>query len=227
MMTYIPAMGLYALISQRTEMTTCTIGFLVFDDVEELDFIGPLEVFNTMADIAAKADMGSTGKTLFLSLSGKDVTGTRGLPIAVDYGLADAPELDVLCVPGGGGISRKICNRELLDRIASKAPECTWIAGLNSGITLLCAAGLTANKTLAPHGSTRCSFTGPGPKSAEHATSAYVRDGNLLTSTGVPAGIDLSLWLIGRLHSIPLALATQRAISHQRQPANIALAKSL
>ncbi len=204
-------------------MTTCTIGLLVFDDVDELDFIGPLEVFNTMDDIAAKTGIGSANKTLFISLSGKDIIGTKGLRIAVDYALFDAPQLDVLCVPGGRGLSRKIHNRELLDWIASKAPECTWIAGLNAGVNLLSAAGLTGNKKLATHWFAQHDFAQAGFRNDKNAHPAYVRDGNLLTSTGVSSGIDMSLWLIGRLHSIPLALATQKAINHQRQPANIAL----
>jgi len=203
-------------------MTTCTIGFLVFDDVDELDFIGPLEVFNTMTDIAAKTSIGSANKTLFISLSGKDIIGTKGLRIAVDCALVDAPELDVLCIPGGRGLSRGVNNKELLDRIATTAPECAWIAGLNAGVILLSAAGLTKNKKLATHWPARHGFTQTGFRGEANARSTYIRDGNLLTSTGISSGIDMSLWLIGRLHSIPLALATQKAMDHQRQPANIA-----
>ena len=204
-------------------MTTRTIGFLVFDEVDELDFIEPLEVFNTMADIAAKTGIKSVNKTVFISLGGTDIIGTNGLRIAVECALGDAPELDVLCIPGGRGLSRQIYNRKLLDWIASKARECTWIAGLNAGIILLSAAGLTGNKKLAAHWSARHDFVQTDFRSKKNTLPTYVRDGNLLTSTGVPCGIDMSLWLIGRLHSIPLALATQRAINHQRQPANIAL----
>ena len=206
-------------------MTTCTIGFLVFDDVEEPDFIGPLEVFNTMSDIASRTGNSSFNTTVFMSLSGKDIIGTQGLHIAADCALVDAPELDVLCISGGRGIGREIYNTELLDWLATNAPKCSWIAGLNAGVVLLSAAGLTRNKKLATHWSARHDFTELDFKSPAYTPSNYVCDGNLLTATGVPAGIDMSLWLIGRLHSIPLALATQRAINHQRQPPNITLAQ--
>ncbi len=186
---------------EKNKMTTYTIGLLVFDDVEELDFIGPLEVFNTMNDIAAKTDVDATNKTVFISQSGKDITGTRGMRISMDCSLVDAPELDVLCIPGGSGAAREIYKKQLPDWIAATASRCTWVAGLNTGVILLTAAGLTGGKKLT------------------NARSAYVRDGNLLTSTGTTAGIDMCLWLTGRLHSIALALATQRNMNHQRQPA--------
>jgi len=196
-------------------MTTYTIGFLLFDDVEELDFIGPLEVFNTMNDIAGRTDTDAANKTIFISQSGKNIIGTQAMRISMDCALSDAPELDVLCIAGGCGVSREIYNKELLEWLAAKAPECTWIAGLSTGVILLSAAGLTGDKRLATHW---CA-TEPDFKAMTIARPAYVRDGNLLTSTGVSAGIDMCLWLIGRLHSIPLALATQRAMDHQREPA--------
>ncbi len=208
-------------------MTTYTIGFLVFDQVEEFDFIGPLEVFNTMNDIAARTGNCCANKTLFISPSGTDITGTRGMRISVDCALADTPELDVLYIPGGDGMSREIHNKTLLEWLGKTAPECTWIAGLSTGVILLNAAELTGNKKLATHWSARCDFNKTGFSSKSTARATFVRDGNLLTSSDVSTGIDMSLWLTGRLHSIPLALATQRAINHQRQPAPAAFAHGL
>ncbi len=208
-------------------MTTHTIGFIVFDDVEELDFIGPLEVFNTINDIAAKTCKNSKNKILFLSPSGKDVIGTRGLRIAVDYALTDTPELDVLCVPGGGGVSREVHSKTLPEWLGAMAPRCTWIATFNTGVNLLAAAGLTVKKNLATHWSDRCDFDKTGINAKSATRSTFVRDGNLLTASGVSTGIDMSLWLTGRMHSISLALATQRTLDHQRQPTPTAFAHGL
>jgi len=205
-------------------MTTYTIGFLVFDGAEELDFIGPLEVLNTMNDIAARTGNCCANETLFISPSGTDITGTRGMRISVDCALADAAELDVLYIPGGGGISREIHNKTLLEWLGATVPQCTWIAGLSTGVILLTAAGLTGNKKLATHWSARFDFNKSGFTSKSAARATFVRDGNLLTSSDVSTGIDMSLWLTGRLHSIPLALATQRALNHQRHPAHEAFA---
>jgi len=186
-------------------MATYTIGFLVFDNVDEFDFIGSLDVFNTMNDIAAKTGKRAANKPLFLSQSGAEITGTQGMRITVDCALVDAPELDVLCIPGGCGVHHQKNNRQLLDWIAAMAAQCTWVTGLNSGVILLSAAGISSGKKA----------------TTDHST--YVRDGNLLTASDVSTGIDMCLWLTGRLHSIPLALATQRAMDHHRQPARIAL----
>ncbi len=200
-------------------MATYTIGFLLFDDVEELDFVGPLEVFNTSNDIAGKTGNIARNTTVLMSQSGRDIIGTRGMKISVDCALGDAPGLDVLCIPGGKGVRNEIHNKELLDWIAAKAPECTWLASVSTGIFLLSAAGLTNSKKLATHWSAKDEFVELGLKGDIIAPSRYIRDGNLLTSAGAAASIDMCLWLTGQLHSIPLALATQRAIQHVREPA--------
>jgi len=200
-------------------MTTYTIGFLLFDDVEELDFVGPLEVFNTSNDIAGKTGKAAHNKTVLMSLSGRDIIGARGMNISVDCALDDAPKLDVLFVPGGKGVRNEIHNKELLEALGAKAPECIWLASAGTGIFLLSAAGLTNSKKLATHWSAKDEFIEMGLKGDIIAPARYVRDGNLLTSAGAPASIDMCLWLTGQLHSIPLALATQRAIQHVREPA--------
>ena len=199
-------------------MTTYTIGFLLYDDVEELDFIGPLEVFNTSNDIARKTGKDSYSDTILMSLSGRDIVGTKGMRINVDYALEDAPDLDVLCVPGGRGVRAQLQNKELLDWISTKAADCTWTACVGTGIFLLSAAGLVGNKKLATHWSAQDEFAELNLKGSLSTPSRYIRDGNLLTSSGASASIDMCLWLNGRLHSISLAAATQRALQHDRQP---------
>lgn len=184
-------------------MATRTIGFLLFDNIDEPDFIGALDVFNTSHDIAQKTGNDTANRTLLMSLSGKDIISTRGLHIPIDCSLASARALDLLCLVGGEGVPTQIENKQLLDQLAALAVHSTWIACMGNGIHLLSATGLIDDKKRAPLGS----------------RSPYVRDGNLLTSTGATAGIDICLWLIGRLHSIPLALATQRTIHHQRNSA--------
>jgi len=197
---------------------TYTIGFLLFDDVDEPDFIGPLEVFNTSNDRAAKRGKEAANKTLLMSGTGKDIVGTSGVNISIDCALVDVPALDVLCLPGGRGIAGQVQNKQLLGEIAAIAPDCTWIACIGTGVQLATAAGLTGSEKLAPHISVDYELANPGGKSTVTTRQNYHRDGNLLTSNSTAAGIDMCLWLTGRLHSIPLALATQRAIDHKRQP---------
>jgi len=206
----------------KLEMVSHTIGFLLYDDVEEQDFIGPLEVFNTACDIAKKNSDPTLGRMMLMSVSGADITTTSGMSVSVECTLAHAPRLDVLFIPGGPGICSTIHNIELLQEIAGIASECLWIASTGTGVFLLSAAGLTGNKKLATHRSARHEFTEPGLTGECIAQTHYIRDSNLLTSIGATAGIDMCLWLTGQLYSIPLALAAQRALNHQRLPGILA-----
>lgn len=200
-------------------MAAYTIGFLLFDNAEELDFVGPMEVFNTTTQVAKYMGLKCANKTIFMSQTGKDIVGAKGMQISMDCALTDAPHLDVLCIPGGRGVREEIYNQTFLDQIADKAPHCTWLACVGTGAFLLSAAGLTDGKKLATHWSTSNEFVELGLKGEVITRSRYIRDGNLLTSSGVSAGIDMCLWLTGQLHTIAMALATQRAIDHDQGPA--------
>jgi len=199
-------------------MTTQTIGILLFDGAEELDFVGPFEVFTMLSETARKRGEDACNNVILMSHTGEDITGAKNMRIGVDHSLENAPALDVLCIPGGRGTRAQIHNRPLTDWVAKTASRCTWITSVCTGSFILAAAGLTENKNITTHWAATEEFFDLGLKGIMHKDVRYVNDGNLVTSAGVSAGIDMALWLTGQMHSIELARATQRAMEYDPAP---------
>jgi transcriptional regulator GlxA family with amidase domain len=191
-----------------------TTGILLFDDVEELDFAGPYEVFGM-----AKQD--GDGLVTIAEGSGP-VRGAKGLRVLPDHTFADAPALDILVVPGGWGTRREAENPVLLDWIAKVAPACTWVTSVCTGAFLLHAAGPARGKQTTTHWASIERLREQGDVTV-HDNIRYVRDGNVVTAAGVSAGIDMALWVIGQVYGIEHARVTQYSMEYNPAPPYAAL----
>ena len=189
-----------------------TIGILFFENTEELDAVGPWEVF-TMA--AAQRD---EIKVVSISERGGTVKCSKGLRIVMDHSFADAPKLDVLLVPGGMGTRTEVDNPELLAWIAAVAPDCQWVTSVCTGSYLLAEAGPAAGKRITTHWGAIDMVRQRGKAGEVLENIRYVRDGNLLTSAGVSAGIDMALWLMGEMYLPEFARSVQRNIEYDPAP---------
>ncbi|MFP6697609.1 MAG: DJ-1/PfpI family protein [Alphaproteobacteria bacterium] len=189
-----------------------TIGILFFENTEELDAVGPWEVF-TMA--AAQRD---EIKVVSISERGGTVKCSKGLRIVMDHSFADAPKLDVLLVPGGMGTRTEVDNPELLAWIAAVAPDCQWVTSVCTGSYLLAEAGPAAGKRITTHWGAIDMVRQRGKAGEVLENIRYVRDGNLLTSAGVSAGIDMALWLMGEMYSPEFARSVQRNMEYDPAP---------
>ncbi len=189
-----------------------TIGILLFEDAEELDFAGPWEVF-TMA-----REGRDDPRVVTIAEVEGPVRCAKGLRVIPDHSFADAPNLDVVLVPGGQGTRREIENPKMLDWLRKIAPRCSWICSVCTGSYLLKAAGLTEGKRITTH----WAFVETLRESAGDAEVLegvrYVRDGNVVTSAGVSAGIDMSLWLVGQIYGVAHARQTQRFMEYDPAP---------
>jgi transcriptional regulator GlxA family with amidase domain len=192
---------------------THRIGILIFDGAEELDFVGPYEVF-TMAK-AIKPEL--TEVTLIAERDGP-VTCAKGMRVLPDATTGTCGKLDVLMIPGGQGTRREVKNEALLAWIAETAKTCTWVTSVCTGAMLLTAAGPARGKRVTTH----WAFVETLRKRNEAAevldNFRYVRDGNVVTSAGVSAGIDMALWLVGQLHDVPFARAVQKQMEYDPLP---------
>jgi len=191
---------------------TTTFGILFFDGTEELDAVGPWEVF-TMAskqrdDIAVVA----------VSQHGGTVTCGKGMRILMDHSFADAPKLDVLLVPGGQGTRREVDNPALLQWIATVAKDCQWVTSVCTGSLLLAEAGPAAGKRITTHWGAMDLLRKRGKAGEVLEGVRYVRDGNVVTSAGVSAGIDMALWLIGEMYTPSFARSVQRNMEYDPAP---------
>ena len=190
---------------------TVKITILLFDDAEELDFVGPWEVF-TMAK-ACGADF----EVSFVSQSGDPITAAKGMRVDVDHSVEDLPGVDLLLVPGGRGTRREVDNVELIDWISRTASGCRWITSVCTGALLLHQAGPARGKRVTTHWGFVEQLRGRGGITVLEGPR-FVRDGNLVTSAGVSAGIDMALWLVGQLESPDFAREVQRQMEYDPAP---------
>ena len=191
---------------------TTTIGLLIFDDVEELDFVGPWEVFTMAAQ--QRGDL----RVATLAQRAGPVRCAKGLRVQADHALADAPSLDVLLVPGGQGTRREVANPVVIDWLRHVEPELTWLTSVCTGALLLCEAGFATGRRVTTHWAFVEELRKRYPDVSVRDDVRYVRDGKLCTAAGVSAGIDMALWLTGQLFGVELARRTQRAMEYQPAP---------
>jgi transcriptional regulator GlxA family with amidase domain len=189
------------------------IGILLFDDVEELDFVGPWEVFKVARE--AKPD---AFELLLLAERDTAVRCRGGMRVLPDATTADCRSLDVLLVPGGQGARREVKNEGLLAWIADVAANAQWVTSVCTGAMLLTAAGPARGKRVTTHWSFVKALRERGEASEVLENFRYVRDGNVVTAAGVSAGIDMALWLVGQWHGPEFARSIQRYMEYDPVP---------
>lgn len=189
-----------------------TIGILLFEGAEELDWAGPYEVFGmaalTLDDV----------RVVTIAETSGPVRSFNGLRVLPDYDFANAPRVDVILVPGGQGTRREVDNPVLTGWLAEVAPGCQWITSVCTGALLLHGAGLLGEKRVTTHWGFISAFRERAPELEIRENVRYVRDGNVVTAAGVSAGIDMSLWLVGQLFGVEHARGTQRFMEYDPAP---------
>src|SRR5580698_6375150 len=197
---------------------TIIIGILVFDGAEELDFVGPWEVFTMTNELFARDGKERPHDVMLVAERDSPFRCAKGMRILPDVTTANCPPLDVLLIPGGQGTRREVKNEELLAWIAATAAKCTWITSVCTGALLLVAAGPAKGKRVTTHWGFIEQLRARGEAAKVLENIRYVRDGNVVTAAGVSAGIDMALWLIGQLHSPAVARAVQRGMEYDPAP---------
>ena len=189
-----------------------TFGLLMFEDLEELDLVGPWEVF-TMATLGIEG-----ARVVTISETREPVRCAKGMRILPDHDLADAPALDVVLVPGGQGTRREIENPVLMDWLREVAPGCQWVTSVCTGALLLCGAGLADGRRVTTHWGFVDQLRERAPRVEVLDRVRFVRDGNLVTAAGVSAGIDMALWLVGQIWDVERARNVQRMMEYDPAP---------
>jgi transcriptional regulator GlxA family with amidase domain len=198
---------------------TFTIGIVLFERAEELDWVGPFEVFTMAREVSGGQGPASAIRVVLVNEEGGVVTGAKGLRNEVDASFADAPRFDVLLIPGGIGTRREMTNPRMLEFLEKQASECEWVTSVCTGSGVLEAAGLTRGKRITTHwGYLPTLRENAGDETTVLENVRYVRDGRLLTAAGVSAGIDMALWLVGELFGVAHARLTQKAMEYDPAP---------
>jgi transcriptional regulator GlxA family with amidase domain len=195
-----------------------TYGVLVFDGVQELDFVGPWEVFHGSSRRRDRADT-----VVLVAERPGPVRCANGMRVVPDHTLADHPQLDVLLVPGGAQsrIEAEMVNPVVTDWIRGTAASAEWATSVCTGAFLMHAAGVSRGHRVATERALEDELERLGNITVVR-DARYVVDGNLVSSQGVSAGIDMALWLVGRIHGRDHARAVMRTIQYEPAPPYLA-----
>lgn len=191
------------------------VGILLFDEVEELDFVGPLEVFGVTSRLVQSLNV------LTVSKDGRPIRGRYGLRVQPDHSFTNCPSLDLLMIPGGKGAREHArYDQEILAFVkahASKQP----IASVCTGALVLAEAGiLTGRKATTHHSALDMLRQYADVHVLEGAR--FVLDDRVATSAGISAGIDLALELIRNNFGDKIAQEAAAIMEYRSQPAEAA-----
>jgi transcriptional regulator GlxA family with amidase domain len=191
---------------------TLTVGIVLFDDVEVLDFAGPFEVFAVAGNVteggfrvvtvAERADASAP------------IVARNGLKIVPDYALAEAPHLDILVVPGGMGTRREVANPRLIGWIRQRAADATLTTSVCTGSFLLAETGILQGRTVTTHWASVQRMRDSYQWINVRGDARFVDEGDIVTSAGISAGIDMALYVVGRLKGEDVAARTARHMEY-------------
>lgn len=197
------------------------VGILVFPDVEVLDFCGPFEVFSvTRLDEALRREETSPFEVLLVAEHEGIVKTTGGLRVVPDHTIATCPPLDVLVVPGGWGVREEIGNRTLVDWIGERGRHVETLTSVCTGSMLLGHAGLLDGRRATTHWRALDWMRQSFPTVTVEDKLHVVEDGDILTSAGISAGIDMALRVVARYHGETIARATARHMEYTYPDSN-------
>jgi transcriptional regulator GlxA family with amidase domain len=197
-----------------TRSSTRHIGLLLFDDVEELDAVGPWEVLAYWT-LHHPEDGWSIS---CLSRDGAPVVAAKGLTLTAHHSMSTMPTLDVLIHPGGQGTRVLMRDPQHLTWIRAQAATVPLMTSVCTGALVYAAAGLLAGRPATTHWESLDLLHELDPSTDVDPDARYVDDGNVITSAGVSAGIDMALHLVARLAGVDRAREVRRAIQYDPQP---------
>ena len=193
---------------------TRRIGILMFEEMEELDAVGPWEVLGYWT----KYFPDDGYELLNFSRDGGEVTCAKGLQIVTDHSYANVPALDVLIYPGGFGTRAHLTDQTQLEWLRDQRSTTSILASVCTGSLVFAAAGLLANRRATTHWASLDLLAELDPSIDVRSDVRYVDEGDVVTSAGVSAGLDMALHLVRRFVTDERARQVRRGIQYDPQP---------
>ena len=185
-----------------------TIGILIFQDAEELDFVGPHEVFGMAREL------GQLCQTLVIAETLQPVRCAHGLRVLPDATIDDAPDLDVLVVAGGSGARLHARSNPKILQFVRQQPDI--VASVCTGVAVLASAGVLDGLEATTHYA-HFDMLRDHQEITLRESARFVMHDRVATAAGVTAGIDLSLALVARLFGGPVAEQIARNLEWDSQ----------
>ena len=186
-------------------MSALAVGFVLFPNLTQLDLTGPLQVLHRLP-----------GATVHIAAKTREPAPSDcGLGLVPTTTFAACPDLDLICVPGGAGVSGAVADAETVAFVRRQGGRATYVTSVCTGAFVLGAAGLLQGRRATTH----WAYTHLLPMvGATYEKARVVRDGNVFTGGGVTAGIDFALAVAAEVAGSEAAQRIQLSIEYDPAP---------
>jgi cyclohexyl-isocyanide hydratase len=181
------------------------IGFVLFPNLTQLDFTGPLQVLHRLPGAVVHI----VAKTM------APVPSDCGLSMLPTTSFADCPQLDLLCVPGGFGVVEAMGDAETIGFVQRQARGVKFLTSVCTGTFVLGAAGLLRGRRATTHWGYTELLAEVG---AIYEKARIVQDGTVITAGGVTSGIDFALYVVAAIAGPEVAQAIQLGLEYDPAP---------
>ena len=202
-------MSIPLFVSERSKpdlsVRPLSVGCLIFEQMDQIDFTGPFEVLSRMPDTTLQ----------IIGKGGHPVRDVQGLQLSPDRSIAEAETFDVLLVPGGYGQQALMHDEQVLGLIRRHVESERLLFSVCTGALLCGAAGVLTGRHVTTHWSARHLMPYYG---AVLADARVAVDGNIISAAGVTAGLDAAIVLASLLRGDATAQEIQLAIEYAPNP---------
>jgi len=171
------------------------IGIVLFPGFETLDVFGPVEMWGHLPEY----------ETELVSQHGGAVQSAQGIETMTSYSFDDAPQFDILMIPGGMGTRTEVDNPEMLAFLRKQDRGTEWTTSVCTGSAVLAKAGILNGRKATSNKIAFAWATGQSSGVAWQRRARWVVDGKYITSSGVSAGTDMALALVEKLYGRTVA----------------------
>ncbi|MDJ0570061.1 MAG: DJ-1/PfpI family protein [Pleurocapsa sp. MO_192.B19] len=185
-------------------MNKRNLAILIFDDVEVLDFAGPFEVFAVTSELNNYEPF----NVFLVAETQRTFKAVNGLQVVPNYEISNCPNPDILVVPGGVGTRTQMNNQRLITWIQQVSDRAELVMSICTGARLLAKAGLLDGLEITTHHEAYDELRQIVPTAIVNERKRYIDQGKILTTGGISAGIDGSLYVVDQLLGREIARKT-------------------
>jgi transcriptional regulator GlxA family with amidase domain len=190
------------------------VAILIFDDVEVLDFCGPLEVFS----ITGRQESLSFFNVYTVAEKSNPIQTRNQLSVIPQYTVHNCPQPDILLVPGGQGTRKEMHNPILIDWIKGCSQKAELVLSVCTGALLLAKADLIEDLSATTHRNAIELLKEVAPNTKIESNKRFVDNGKIILSAGISTGIDMSLYVVAKLLGEEQALKTAQYMEYDWKP---------
>ncbi|WP_323144377.1 DJ-1/PfpI family protein [Massilia phyllosphaerae] len=176
------------------------IGIVLFNGFETLDVFGPVQMWGKLKDY----------EIVTVCQNGGIARSSQGLDTVCRYSFVDAPQFEILMIPGGGGTRKEVNNTVMLDFLRHQNRATEWTTSVCTGAAVLARAGILDNHRATTNKNAWVWATSNSKSVKWQPHARWVFDGKYVTSSGVSAGTDMALALVKQLYGQEIAQQTAR-----------------